>query len=56
MNRLRNTKIKDVENNDLFSMLERHVEQMMINDMEKMYEKKVKKMHSKTPWIFELAQ
>ena len=56
MDRTKRRKLKDVNNEDLFSMFKEHTMRIIAEDLEDIYEKKAHLPNSQEPWIFQLEK
>ena len=54
MDTTKRRKLKDISNEDLFSLLRDYTKRIIAEDLEDIYEKKAHLSDSQEPWIFEL--
>jgi len=54
VDRTKRRKLKDVKNDDLFSMFEEYAKRIIAEDLEEIYEKKAHLLDSREPWVFQL--
>ncbi|MGB2706342.1 MAG: hypothetical protein WBC74_05775 [Candidatus Omnitrophota bacterium] len=54
MNRIRNLKMKDVDNEDIFSIYTEYVKEEITKDLGRIYEDEARLVDSEEPWVFKL--
>ncbi len=54
MDRTRRRKLKDVSNEDLFSLFKEYTKRIIAEDLEGIYEKKAHLLDSQEPWVFRI--
>ncbi len=54
MGRTKRRKLKDVSNEDLFSLFKDYARRTIAEDLEDIYEKKAYLLDSQEPWVFQL--
>ncbi len=54
MDRTRTRKLKDISNEDLFSLFKDYTRRTIAEDLEDIYEKKAHLLDSQEPWVFQL--
>ncbi|UCD55316.1 MAG: hypothetical protein JSV93_00525 [Candidatus Omnitrophota bacterium] len=54
MNRIRKRKLKNISNEDLFSLFKGYLKKTIAEDLKNIYEKKARLLDSQEPWVFHL--
>lgn len=56
LNRENDTKLGDMNNEDIFSLLQEHMKRSIKSDLESMYGKTADLLNSKEPWFFQVEE
>lgn len=56
MDRIKNLKMKDMNNEDIFSIYTEYVKEEIAKDLSRIYEEKPRLVNSEEPWIFQFEK
>ena len=54
MNKTRRRELKDVNNEDLFSLFKEYTRRIITEDLEDIYERKAHLLYFDEPWVFQM--